>query len=72
MTTFEENPHILSFDRRASLPVDINISISCTADSVTWLEYPRRTVENLQLVYEIARANLQERTDQQITSDEEW
>ena len=72
MTTLEETPHILSFDRRASLPVDFNISISCIADYVTWLEYPRRTVENLPLVYEIARANLQERTDQQTNSDEKW
>ena len=66
----EETPHFLMFDRRASLPVDIILGVPCTSGSGTRLDCSRRTVENLQLAYEIARRNLQERADKQSESNE--
>ena len=68
--TLEETPHFLMFGRRASLPVDIIICVPCTSGSGTRLEYSRRTVENLQLAYEIAPRNLRERADKQQESNE--
>ena len=59
------------FGRRASLPVDIILGVLCTSSSGTRLEYSRRTVENLQLVYEISRRNLTERADKRAESNEE-
>ena len=68
--TLEETPHFLLFGRRASLPVDIILGVPCTSGSGTRLDYSRRTFENLQLVYEISRRNLQERADKQSESNE--
>ena len=70
--TLEETPHFLMFGRRASLPVDIILGVPCTFGSGTRLDYSRRTVENLQLAYEIARRNLQERADKQSESNEKF
>ena len=67
---FEETLHVFMFGRRASLPLDIILGVSCTPGSGTRLEYSRCTVENLQLSYEIARRSLQERTDKQAESNE--
>ena len=63
--TLEETPHFLMFGRRASLPVDIILGVSCTSGSGTRQDYSCRTVEKLQPVYEIARRSLQERADKQ-------
>jgi len=68
--TLEDTPHFLMFGRRASLTVDIILGVPCTSGSGTRLEYSRRTIENLQLAYEIARRNLQERTDKQTETNE--
>ena len=58
------------FGRRASVPVDLIIGVPCTSGSGTRLDCSRRTVENLQLAYELARRNLQERADKQSESNE--
>ena len=68
--TLEETPHFFMFGRRASLPVDIILGVPCTSSSATRLDYSRRTAENLQLAYAIARRNLQERADKQSESNE--
>ena len=68
--TLEETPHFFMFGRRALSPVDITLGVPCTSGSETRLNYSRRTVENLQLAYEIARRNLQERADKQSESNE--
>ena len=61
--TLEETPNCLMLGRRASIPVDVILDIPCTSGSGTWLDYSRRTVENLQLAYEIAHRNLQTRRE---------
>ena len=68
--TVEETPHVLTFGRRVLLPVDIILGVPCTSDCGTRLDYSRRTVENLQLAYEISRRSLQERADKQSESNE--
>ena len=68
--TLEETPHFLMFGRRAPLPIDLILGVPCTSGSGTRLNYSRRTVENLQLAYEIARRNLQERANKQSESNE--
>ena len=68
--TLEEAPHFLMFGHRASLPVHNILGVPCTSDAGTRLDYSRRAVENLQLAYEIARRNLQERADKQSEFDE--
>ena len=60
--SLQETPHLL--------PVDNILGILCTSGSGTRLKYFRRTVENLQLAYEIACSNLQERTDEQSETNE--
>ena len=70
--TIDEIPHFLMFDRRASLPVDVHIGVPSTSGSGTRLEYSRRTVEYVQLAYEIARRNLQERADKKAESNEKF
>ena len=67
----EKTPHFLTFGRRASLSVDIFPGVPCTSDSGTRLDYSRRTVENLQLAFEIARRNLQERAGKQSKFNEQ-
>ena len=69
--TLEETPHFLMFGCRVSLPVDIITGMPSTSGSGARLEYSRRTVENLQLAYEIVRRRrLQERADKQAESNE--
>ena len=51
------------FSRRASLPVDRRRPVYVRFWNPTG--YSRRTVENLQLAYEIVRRSLQERADKQ-------
>ena len=70
ITSLEETPHFIYFDHRASFPVDIILRIPYIVGSGTRLGCSRRTVENLQLAYEIASRNLQERTDKQAESKE--
>ena len=60
------------FGRRASLPVDIILGVPRTSGSGTRLEYSRRTVENLQLAYEIAPRYLRECADKQEESNEKF
>ena len=68
--TLEETPHYLMFGRRASLPVDVIIGVPSNDNSISRKDFSRRTVENLQLAYELARRNLKERTDKQADSNE--
>ena len=68
--TLEETPHFIIFGRRASLPVEIIIGVPCTSGFETRLDHSRRTPENLQLAYEIAPRNLQERADKHSESNE--
>ena len=68
--TLEETPHYLMFGRRALLPVDVILGVPSSGTESSKLEYSRRTVDNLQLAYEIARRNLKERTNKQAESNE--
>ena len=68
--TLEETPHYLMFGRRALLPVDVILGLPSSRTDSTRLDYSRRTVENLQLAYEIVRRNMKERTDKQAESNE--
>ena len=52
------------------LPVDVILGVPSTDSSASRLDYSRRTVENLQLAYEMARRNLQERAGKQADSNE--
>ena len=63
--TLEETPHYLVFGRPPRLPVDNILGVPATDSPQNALEYSRRTVHNLQLAYELARRNLQERADKQ-------
>ena len=63
--TLEGTPHYLVFGRMATLPVELVLGVPSTDAPQNKLDYPRRTVENLQLAYELARRNLQERADMQ-------
>ena len=63
--TLEETPHYLVFGRAATLPVELILEVPSTDAPQCQLDYSRRTVENLQLAYELARRNLQERADKQ-------
>jgi len=47
------------------LPVDVILGVPAHPTSQSRQEFSRRTAENLQLAYEIARRNLQERADNQ-------
>ena len=54
------------FGRTATLPVEfIIIGVPSTDAPQNKLDYSRHTVENLLLAYELARRNLQERSDKQ-------
>ena len=46
-------------------PVELILGVPSTDAPQNKLDYSRRTVENLQLAYELARRNLQERADKQ-------
>ena len=59
-STLEENSHSLVFGRAAVLPVDLILGVPATTGPQSQLDYSHRTVENLQLVYELARRNLKE------------
>ena len=69
-STLEETPQYLVFGRAAVLPVDLILGIPATTEPQSQLDYSRRTVENLQFAYELARRNLQERADKQATKNE--
>ena len=55
-------PHSHLPGASALLPVDVILGVPSSGTESSQLEYSRRTVDNLQLAYEIARRNLKERT----------
>ena len=63
--TLEETPQYLVFGRTATLPVELILGVPSTDAPQNKLDYSRRTVENLQLAYELVRRNVQERADKQ-------
>ena len=67
--TLHETPHFLMFGRRATLPIDVILGVPNNSASQSRQDYSRRTVENLQFAYKIARRNLQERTEKQAKSN---
>ena len=67
--TLIETPYFLMFDRRSTLPVDVIVGVPSNSASQSHQDYSRRTVENLELAYEIARRNLEERTENQARSN---
>ena len=68
--TLEETPHYLVFGRAATLPVELILGVPSTDAPQSQLDCSRRTVENLQLAYELARRNLKERADKQAVENE--
>ena len=58
------------FGRAAVLPVHLILGVPSTSAPQTQLDYSKRTVENLQLAYELARRNLRERADKQAVVNE--
>ena len=58
------------FGRAAVLPVNLILDVPATTEPQSQLDCSRRTVENLQLAYELARLNLKERADKQETENE--
>ena len=68
--TLEETPHYLVFGRAATLLVELILGVPSTDAPQSQLDYSRRTVENLQLAYELARRNLKERADKQAVENE--
>ena len=68
--TLEETPHYLVFGRAGTLPVELILGVPSTDAPQSQLDYSRRTVENLQLAYELARRNLKERADRQAVENE--
>ena len=68
--TLEETPHYLVFGRAATLPVELILGVPSTDAPQHKLDYSRRTVENLQLAYELARRNLKERADKQAVEND--
>ena len=68
--TLEETPHYLVFGRAATLPVELILGVLSTDAPQGQLDYSRRTVENLQLAYELARRNLKERADKLAVENE--
>ncbi|CAB1098409.1 unnamed protein product [Ectocarpus sp. CCAP 1310/34] len=68
--TLEETPHYLVFGRAPTLPVELFLGVPATDAPQSRLDHSRRTVENLQLAYELARRNLKERTDKQAVENE--
>ena len=55
-------PHCLMFGRMPTLPIDIIMGMPLAELPDTALQYTRETVENLQLAYELARQDLDERS----------
>ncbi len=68
--TLEETPHYLVFGRAPRLPVDNILGVPAADVPQTPLDYSRRTVNNLQLAYELARRNLKERADKQAVDND--
>ena len=66
--TLKVTPHYLVFGRAATLPVDLILRVPSTDAPQKTLDHSRRTVENLQLTYELARRNVQERASGQQAS----
>ena len=69
--TLHETPHFLMFGRRATLPIDVILGVPTDSapQSRQRQDYSRRTVENIQSTYEIARRNLGEHTENQARSN---
>ena len=68
--TLEEAPHYIVFGRAATLLVELILGVPPTDAPQCQLDCSRRTVENLQLAYELARRNLQERADKQTVEND--
>ena len=58
------------YKRQAVLPVDLILGVPSTSAPQTQLDYPKQTVENLQLAFQLARRNLSERADKQAVVNE--
>ena len=69
-STLGEATHYLAFARAAVLRVDLILGVPATTQPQSQLDYSRRTVKTLQLVYEAARRNLKERADKQAMTNE--
>lgn len=69
-STLHETPHYLVFGRAPLLPVDLILGVPATDTPQSRLDYSRRTVENLQLAYELVRRNLKERVSKQASANE--
>ena len=70
--TLEETPRHVVFGRAAILPEGLILGVPSTDAPQSQLDYSRRTIENLQVAYELARRNLQERADKQTLENEKW
>lgn len=60
------------FGRRATLSIDDILGVPSNSAYQSRQEYSRRTGDNLQLAYEIARRDLQERAGKQALSNEKF
>ena len=69
-STHEETPYYLVSGRAAVLPVDLILGVPATPLPQCQLGYSRGTVDILQLAYELARRNLEDRADKQATKNE--
>ncbi|MEM7282981.1 MAG: DDE-type integrase/transposase/recombinase [Pseudomonadota bacterium] len=69
-TTVHETPYFLLFGRQPRLPVDIILGIPDEGYAADIEEYTKQQRDNLQLAYELARRNLQERADKQKASND--
>ncbi len=64
-STVHETPYFLMFGRQARLPVDIIMGLPHLGYEVDTHEFSKTTQENLQLAFELARRNLNERAEKQ-------
>ena len=70
--TLEETPHYFFFGPVATLSVELFLGVPSTDAPQSQLDYSRRTINKIQLAYELARRNLQERADKQTVENENF